>query len=261
MSPVVSCQPLAVPMTLAESEDSWLALERRDSLVQGMKYITISANANVVLHGLFTDNMVLQCGGPVYVYWTADDGEKVTVDKVTKAQHLGIGIIHQEIVLVPHLSVAKNIYLGREPKTKFGTVDYHKMMHESQQMVKKLGLQIDVNNPIAELTIAQQQMVEIVKAISFNTQILVMDEPTSSLSDEEVDKLFETIGTLKSHGVSIIYISHRSQNIKKAIESYFWKVDQNDKIIPEPDGHEPDTLAAIRYSIMRQKKDKFIFLD
>jgi ribose transport system ATP-binding protein len=140
-------------------------------------------------------------------------GEKVTVDKVTKAQHLGIGIIHQEIVLVPHLSVAKNIYLGREPKTRFGTVDYQKMVFESQKMVKKLGLQIDVNNPVAELTIAQQQMVEIVKAISFNTEILVMDEPTSSLSDEEVDKLFETIETLKSHGVSIIYISHRMEEL------------------------------------------------
>ncbi len=124
-------------------------------------------------------------------------GEKVTVDRVTQAQNLGIGIIHQEIVLVPHLSVAKNIYLGREPVTKLGIVDSQKMVKEAQAMVKKLGLNIDVNHPVGELTIAQQQMVEIVKAISFNTEILVMDEPTSSLSDEEVDKLFETIETFE----------------------------------------------------------------
>lgn len=140
-------------------------------------------------------------------------GEKVTVDRVTQAQNLGIGIIHQEIVLVPHLSVAKNIYLGREPVTKLGIVDSQKMVKEAQAMVKKLGLNIDVNHPVGELTIAQQQMVEIVKAISFNTEILVMDEPTSSLSDEEVDKLFETIETLKSHKVSIIYISHRMDEL------------------------------------------------
>lgn len=140
-------------------------------------------------------------------------GNKVAIEKVTHAQHLGIGIIHQEIVLVPHLSVAKNIYLGREPVTKFGVLDDKKMIEKSQKMVKKLGLNIDVTHPIAELTIAQQQMVEIVKAISFNTEILVMDEPTSSLSDEEVDKLFETIATLKSHGVSIIYISHRMEEL------------------------------------------------
>lgn len=140
-------------------------------------------------------------------------GNRVAIEKVTQAQHLGIGIIHQEIVLVPHLSVAKNIYLGREPVTRFGVVDDNKMINEAQKMIKKLGLDIDVTHPIAELTIAQQQMVEIVKAISFNTEILVMDEPTSSLSDEEVDKLFETISTLKSHGVSIIYISHRMEEL------------------------------------------------
>lgn len=141
------------------------------------------------------------------------NGKKAVIDKVTQAQNLGIGIIHQEIVLVPYLSVAKNIFLGREPLTRFRVLDDKKMIAESQKMVKKLGLNVDVTRPIAELTIAQRQMVEIVKAISFNTKILVMDEPTSSLSDEEVDKLFEIISTLRSHGVSIIYISHRMEEL------------------------------------------------
>ncbi len=140
-------------------------------------------------------------------------GSHVVIDKVTKAQHLGIGIIHQEIVLVPHLSVAKNIFLGREPISRFKIVDEQHMNEQAAAMVKRLGLDIDVTNPVGELTIAQQQMVEIVKAISFNTEILVMDEPTSSLSDEEVDTLFGTIETLKKHGVSIIYISHRMEEL------------------------------------------------
>ena len=141
------------------------------------------------------------------------NGKQVFVDKVATARHLGIGIIHQEIVLVPHLSVAKNIFLGREPLTKYGTVDEKKMIQSAEEMVLKLGLSIDVRHPVDELTIAQQQMVEIVKAISFNARVLVMDEPTSSLSDEEVEKLFETIDRLREHKVSIIYISHRMEEL------------------------------------------------
>ena len=141
------------------------------------------------------------------------EGKQVDIDKVQAARELGIGVIHQEIVLVPYLSVAKNIFLGREPLTKYGTVDIRKMNSEAAEMVARLGLDIDVTMPVGELTIAQQQMVEIVKAISFDVRILVMDEPTSSLSDEEVEKLFETIDRLKQHEVSIIYISHRMEEL------------------------------------------------
>lgn len=140
-------------------------------------------------------------------------GSQVVIDKVTTAREYGIGIIHQEIVLVPHLSVAKNIYLGREPLTRGGILDEKRMITEAHTMISRLGLSIDVTRPVEELTIAQQQMVEIVKAISFNAKILVMDEPTSSLSEEEVEKLFETIGKLKTHNVSIIYISHRMEEL------------------------------------------------
>lgn len=141
------------------------------------------------------------------------NGERVEIDSVAKAREYGIGIIHQEIVLVPHLSVAENIFLGREPKTKLGLVDIKKMNAEAETMAQRLGLTIDVRTPLEKLTIAQQQMVEIVKASSFNVKILVMDEPTSSLSDEEVDKLFETIERLKKDNVSIIYISHRMEEL------------------------------------------------
>jgi ABC-type sugar transport system ATPase subunit len=143
------------------------------------------------------------------------DDAQTKIENVHAAQKLGIGIIHQEIVLVPYLSVAENIFLGREPITKMGLMDRKTIYKKATEMVGNLGVDLDVNLPVGELTIAQQQMAEIVKAISFNVKILVMDEPTSSLSNEEVVKLFETIEILKRNKVSIIYISHRMEELFK----------------------------------------------
>ena len=140
-------------------------------------------------------------------------GKDVEMDNVQIAREHGIGIIHQEIVLVPHLTVAENIFLGREILDRFGFKNMGEMLRQAQEMLKKLGLDIDADTKVVELTIAQQQMVEIVKASSFNVKILVMDEPTSSLSDEEVEKLFETMTRLKEQKVSIIYISHRMEEL------------------------------------------------
>lgn len=147
--------------------------------------------------------------------YKADDGQifvagkPVVIQSVREAQALGINIVHQEIVLVPHISVAENIFLGREPVTKTGLKDKKKMYQEAEKLVKQLGLNIDVKKDVYYLTIAQQQLVEIIKAVSFNSQIIVMDEPTSSLAEREVDYLFEVINKLKKQKVSIIYISHK----------------------------------------------------
>lgn len=137
------------------------------------------------------------------------NGEEASIPSVRAAQALGINIVHQEIVLVPHISVAENIFLGREPVTRTGLKDNKKMYEESEKLVQQLGLNIDVRQEVYYLTIAQQQLVEIVKAVSFNSKIIVMDEPTSSLAEREVDYLFEVIRKLKIQGVSIIYISHK----------------------------------------------------
>lgn len=141
------------------------------------------------------------------------EGKPVKISSVQDAQEAGIGIIHQEIVLVPYLTVTENIFLGREIKTRFGTKNMKLMNEKAKKMTENLGLYIDVTTPVGELSIAQQQMVEIVKAISFNIRILVMDEPTSSLSDEEVEKLFVTMRKLVEQDVSIIYISHRMEEL------------------------------------------------
>lgn len=136
-------------------------------------------------------------------------GQSVSISSVKAAQAHGINIVHQEIVLVPHISVAENIFLGREPVTKAGLKDRKKMYEKAEELVKELGLDIDVKQEVYYLTIAQQQLVEIIKAVSFNSKIIVMDEPTSSLAEREVEYLFEVINKLKKQGVSIIYISHK----------------------------------------------------
>ena len=141
------------------------------------------------------------------------NGSEKKINNVAEAHRLGIGIIHQEIVLVPDLTVAENIFLGREPVHMGVFRDKKRIFSEAERMVAGVGLTLDVRKKVKELTIAQQQLVEIVKAISFDVKILVMDEPTSSLTEEEVRKLFSTIRHLKAAGVSIIYISHRMEEI------------------------------------------------
>ena len=140
------------------------------------------------------------------------DGQKVNIDGVVAARHAGISIVHQELVLVPYMTVAENIFLGREPGTKMN-VDRRKMVEEAQKLLDTYEMNIDANTLVERLTIAQQQMVEIVKAISFNSKILVLDEPTSSISDKEVGFLFNTMRNLTKAGVGIIYISHKMSEL------------------------------------------------
>lgn len=147
--------------------------------------------------------------GKIYI-----EGKEVTIDGVKTAQNNGIAIIHQELVLVPHMTVAENIFLGREP-LKGGFVDKETMNSEAQALLDAYDMHIEADALIASLTIARQQMVEIVKAISYNSKILVMDEPTSSISDKEVSFLFDTMRTLTKKGVGIIYISHKMSELEE----------------------------------------------
>ena len=141
------------------------------------------------------------------------DGKKVNIDSVNASHENGIAIIHQELVLVPHMTVAENIFLGREPGGRW--VNHQKMEKDAQELLDAYGLNFKSDTLIKNLTIAQQQMVEIIKAISYNSRILVMDEPTSSISDKEVSFLFETMRTLTAKGVGIIYISHKMSELEQ----------------------------------------------
>jgi ribose transport system ATP-binding protein len=142
------------------------------------------------------------------------DGKPITLTSVQKALDLGIALIHQELNLAENLDVAANIFLGREP-TKLGMIDSKTIRKESEQFLKMVGLNIEPTVKVRELTIGLQQLVEIAKALSVNARVLIMDEPTSSLSQRETESLFKVIANLKEQGVTIIYISHRLNEITK----------------------------------------------
>ncbi len=141
-------------------------------------------------------------------------GEEINLKSPKDARDLGIGIIHQEINLMPHLTVAENIFIGRE-HMKGPLLNIKKTKQEAVKLLKSLGLQIDPETRVQDLPIAKQQMVEIVKALSFNTEVLIMDEPTAALTESEIDDLFRFIGDLKKQGTGIIYISHRMDEMKQ----------------------------------------------
>jgi ABC-type sugar transport system ATPase subunit len=140
------------------------------------------------------------------------DGKPVEIKSVADAQHAGVRIIHQELVLVPYISIGENVFLGNEP-IKHGFVDFDTIYRETQKMLDNFGIKRNAGDEVSKLTIAERQLVEIIKAISFNARIIVMDEPTSSLSDRECETLFEKIRYLKTQGIGIIYISHRMSEL------------------------------------------------
>lgn len=135
-------------------------------------------------------------------------GKEIHVNNTRESQQLGIGIIHQEINLMPHLTVAENIFIGKEPM-KGLFLDKKKANDDAKKMLNALNIDIDPAIPTGQLTVAKQQMVEIVKALSYDSELLVMDEPTSSLTENEIEELFKIIRNLKARGHGIIYISHR----------------------------------------------------
>ena len=140
------------------------------------------------------------------------DGKEAVIGSVVDAQNLGVAFIHQEIALVPYLSVAENIFLGRE-RMSAGMVDKKKMYKEARQWLDMVGLDVNPATMLCKLSIGKQQMVEIAKACSLNMKLLIMDEPTSSLSESEVKSLFEMMNKLKSNGIGLIYISHKLDEI------------------------------------------------
>lgn len=148
--------------------------------------------------------------------WIELNGEKQEFKSPNDALGKGIGVIYQEFTLFSELDVAKNIYFGREPRIA-GTnlIDWKKIYDDAEELLKKFHLTLDSRAKICELSVAQQQMVEIAKALSCRTNILIMDEPTATLTVQEVEQLFEIIGDLKRQGVSIIYISHRLDEVTR----------------------------------------------
>ncbi len=163
-----------------------------------------------ILSGVHTDY-----SGGIYF-----NGEKVCFQNTTDAEKRGISIIHQELNLIQNLSIYENIFLGRELENAFGLMDVPKMKSETRKLLAGLKLDLDPAMPIYKLKVGQQQMIEIAKALSFNCKVIIMDEPTSAISDKEVKILFEVIEKLKAEGKAVIYISHKLDELFEIAENY-----------------------------------------
>lgn len=143
------------------------------------------------------------------------NGKQVSIGDIRQARELGIGTVFQENSLIPHLSVAENVFLTREIKKMGAIIDYKAMYEETVRWGRELGVELDPGIAVNRLSVAEQQIVEIVKMFSQNPQIVILDEPTSSLSDNEIDNLFQIVKRMQEKGVTFIYISHRMEEIKE----------------------------------------------
>jgi ribose transport system ATP-binding protein len=147
------------------------------------------------------------------------DGQSVDIPSPRAAQALGIGIVHQELNLMSHLSAAQNIFIGREPRRGFGLlVDEDALNAQAEEIFARMHLALDPRTSVSELTVAKRQMVEIAKALSFHSKVLIMDEPTAALNNEEVADLFRIIRQLKAEGVGIVYISHKMDELQQVAD-------------------------------------------
>ena len=161
-------------------------------------------------------------------------GEEVALPSAMAAIGHGISMIHQELMPVPQLTVAQNIFLGRERVTRLGLLDRRALDTDARRLIASIGLDLDPRARMLDLSVAQVQLVEIVKAVSFDSEMLIMDEPTSAISDKEIGKLYDLIFELKRKGVAIVFISHKLDEIFKVA----------DRITVLRDGHHIATCAA-----------------
>jgi ribose transport system ATP-binding protein len=163
------------------------------------------------------------------------EGKPVEFESPRDAQAVGVGIIHQELHLMNHLTVAQNIFIGREPRGRLGLfLDEDKLNAQARDILARMHVAIEPRAVVGGLTVARQQMVEIAKALSFDSRVLIMDEPTSALNDAEIAELFRIIRKLKSRGVGIIYISHKMDELKQIA----------DRVTVMRDGEYVATVAA-----------------
>ena len=181
-----------------------------------------------ILTGVYRPN-----GGDIYLADGAGELKKTVIEDPKAALELGISMVFQEFNLMPNMNISENISIGFEP-TKRGVIDWDTMNRKAEEMLRKVGLDLPVSTEVGRLTTAEKQGVEIAKCLSHDGRIIILDEPTSSLSEREVRTLFELIKELKSQGISIVYISHRMEEIFEI----------GDRITVFRDGHSVATLPV-----------------
>ena len=183
------------------------------------------------------------------------EGRPLSFENPREAQLAGISIIFQELNLVPELSIAENMFIGREPMTKFGLVYYGRMNADAAALLKELELDADPRTPVSQLKVGAQQVVEIAKALSFNARVIIMDEPTSAITGHEIEMLFRQIKRLKQNGVGLIYITHRLDELTEIADDI--TVFRDGKLVGEREFREVTRDEMIRMMVGRELSDLF----
>lgn len=186
------------------------------------------------------------------------DDESIEVISPKDASEKGIAIIHQELNLVPYLTVYENIFLGREIKSKLGVLDKRSMIKETEDILNRLKVNIRPTDIVNTLSIAEKQMVEIAKALSLNAKIIIMDEPTDTLTDQEVNSLFGIIHELKNQGKGLVYISHRLSEIFEVCDRA--TVLRDGQLIDEKGIDETDESEIIQLMVGRTLNEQFPYI-
>ncbi|PWQ94788.1 D-xylose ABC transporter ATP-binding protein [Leucothrix arctica] len=216
-------------------------IEKRFPGVHALKNVSFNLRAGEV-HALMGENgagksTLMKILSGVYLRDSGVvrlDGKEVTFAEPKKAQDAGVGIIHQELSLMNDLTAAQNIFIGREPRFGFGRLDEKALNRQASEIFASMNLDLDPRVCVGELSIARQQMVEIAKALSYRSRVLIMDEPTAALNDTEIDELFVIIRRLQKENVGIIYISHKMDELKRI----------SDRVTIMRDGENVDTVDA-----------------
>ena len=186
-------------------------------------------------------------------------GKETTFTGPKSSQEAGIGIIHQELNLIPQLTIAENIFLGREFVNRFGKIDWKTMYAEADKLLAKLNLRFKSDKLVGDLSIGDQQMVEIAKVLSFESKVIIMDEPTDALTDTETESLFRVIRELKSQGRGIVYISHRMKEIFEICDDV--TVFRDGQFIAEREVASLTEDSLIEMMVGRKLEDQYPHLD
>jgi ribose transport system ATP-binding protein len=183
------------------------------------------------------------------------DGKEIILENTKQAQELGITIIHQEFSLIPYLNSVENIFLGRELRKSNGFLDRKLMKEKAQELLKRIEVEIDLDKTVDSLTVAEQQFVEIAKALSVNAKFLILDEPTATLTEGEVKHLFNLMRTLKKNGVTMVFISHHMDEIFEIADRF--SVLRDGKWVGTQSVNEVTEDDIIRMMVGRELKDTF----
>ncbi|MDE1188804.1 MAG: ribose ABC transporter ATP-binding protein RbsA [Pantoea sp.] len=186
-------------------------------------------------------------------------GQETTFSGPKASQEAGIGIIHQELNLIPQLTVAENIFLGREFVNRFGRIEWKKMYAEADTLLQRLNLRFNSHKLVGDLSIGDQQMVEIAKVLSFQSRVIIMDEPTDALTDTETLSLFRVINELKAQGCGIVYISHRMKEIFEICDDV--TVFRDGQFIAERTVSELSEESLIEMMVGRKLEEQYPHLD